>query len=181
MLVKSRGKKVVSLSVVSLLFGIAAMAFLFASYQQKSRRRLLMGKLGADVCWACHYAFLGAYGGMIPNLSGIFRELVFVRREERAWANCPLWPVFFILVNFFLAVFSVREPIGYLPILASACVTAALWLRKVRVTKLIALPVSAAFLIYDAFVGSTIGMVNESLAILSVILYFIKNRKGESS
>ena len=100
--------------------GVAAMVCLFLSYQQKNRKGLIMCKLSADVFWALHYALLGAFGGMIPNLSGIFRELVFVNREDKKWANFPLWPVFFIVA------------------------------------------------------GSYIGIINESMAIISILIYFLK-------
>lgn len=154
--------------------GVVAMACLFLSYQQKSRKGLITYKLSADVFWALHYALLGAYGGMIPNLSGIFREIVFVNREKKKWASCHIWPVFFIVLNFSLGLLSYKSPINLLPITASAFVTVSLWLKNTRLTRIISVPVSLSFFIYDIFAGSYIGMVNESLAILSIILYFLK-------
>ena len=59
------------------LFGAVAMIFLFLIYQQKSRHRMLLAKLFADICWVIHYLILGATAGMIPNSVGIFREIVF--------------------------------------------------------------------------------------------------------
>lgn len=66
--------------IITQIFGIAAMIFLFMLYQQQNRKHLLVCKLCADFFWSVHYLFLGAYGGMIPNFVGIFRELVFVNR-----------------------------------------------------------------------------------------------------
>ena len=65
---------------------------------------------------------------------------------------------------------------NFLPITASVFVTVSLWLKNPTLTKIISVPVSAAFLIYDIFVGSYIGIVNESLAICSIIISFIKSK-----
>lgn len=162
------------LQIIAQIFGLGAMASLFMSYQQTERRKLIVGKLSADLFWTAHYLCLGAYGGMIPNFVGIFRELVFINRERKKWANFMLWPIVFILLNWGLGIRSFKAPINILPIAASTFVTVSLWIRKPRLTKIISIPVSVVFLIYDLFVGSYVGVVNESIAIFSIFLSFIK-------
>ena len=165
------------LYILSWFFGIGAMLSLFFLYQQQSRKKLLACKFCADVCWVFHYLCLGAIGGAIPNFVGIFRELVFANREEQKWANHTAWPLLFITMNFALGLASFRTPINILPITASALVTISLWLRKPVLTKLLSVPVSAFFLLYDIFVGSWLGVVNESIAIISILFSLIKAYK----
>jgi len=164
------------INIIAQIFGIGAMISLFLIYQQSSRKRLLFCKLSADICWVVHYVCLGAYGGAIPNFVGIFRELIFMRRDEKKWASLPFWPFVFIACNLLLGLRTFSSPINLLPICASACVTISLWLRKPVLTKLISIPVSTAFLVYDLCVGSWIGAVNESLAITSIILSFVREK-----
>lgn len=67
-----------------------------------------------------------------------------------------------------------------IPIIASSFVTVSLWIDSPNLTKSISLPVSASFLTYDVFVGSYIGILNESISILSILLYFFKTyREGK--
>ncbi len=155
------------------IFGIGAMFALFLTYQQNDRKKLLICKLCADICWVAHYMCLGASGGAIPNFVGIFRELVFVNRESKRQANNFLWPVVFILANFILGIFILDSILGLLPICASALVTVSLWCKRPVMTKIISVPVSMSFLIYDIFVGSWIGVINESIALLSIFISFI--------
>ncbi len=164
--------------IVSWVFGLGAMLSLFLIYQQKDRKRLLFCKLSADICWVVHYLCILAPGGAIPNFVGIFRELVFIKREEKKWASHILWPVCFILINLALGIISAKGYIHLLPVTASVVVTLSLWLKNPTLTKIISVPVSLAFLIYDIFVHSYIGMVNESIAICSIIISFIKSRKN---
>lgn len=164
--------------IIAWIFGILAMISLFSVYQQSSRKKLIISKLCADVSWVIHYLCLGGYGGMIPNAIGIFRELVFVQREKHKLANSPIIPVIFIIVNFALGVRTFNSPINILPITASAFVTVSLWLKNPRLTKIISIPVCLSFLIYDIFLGSWIGMINESIGIISIIISFAKDRRA---
>lgn len=165
------------MNLLAQLFGFGAMISLFCIYQQKNRKKLILCKLCADLCWSVHYFCLGAYGGIVPNFVGIFREVTFMQRDKKKWASLPIIPILFILLNWGIGFSTFNRPINILPIAASTFVTVSLWLRSPRLTKLISIPVSATFLIYDVFVGSYIGIVNESIAILSICISFIKERK----
>ena len=159
---------------VSLIFGIGAMIALFSIYQQKSRKGILISKLIADVCWVVHYLCIGGIAGAIPNLVGIARELVFVNRKKHKWANFVLWPIIFILINLCLGISTFSSPINILPIAASALVTILLWIDNPLLTKLLSIPVCLSFMIYDIYIGSYIGMINETVSILSITIFFIK-------
>ena len=92
------------MQIISQLFGIGAMLSLFSIYQQKNRKNMIIAKLSADVCWVAHYFCIGGIAGMIPNAIGIFRELVFVNRKNKKWADCIAWPILFILINLCLGI-----------------------------------------------------------------------------
>lgn len=166
------------MKIVAQIFGLFAMLSLFLIYQQKNRKKIIIAKLIADVCWVAHYLCLSGTAGMIPNAVGIFRELVFVNRKNKAWANSVFWPILFIAINFGLGVTTFHSVYNILPIAASALVTVSLWIDNPKLTKLITLPVCFAFMIYDFYVKSYIGIINETISILSIILFFIKERKN---
>lgn len=160
--------------MIANLFGLGAMISLFLIYQQKSRSNILKCKLSADIFWIAHYFSLGAQAGIIPNFVGVFRELVFVNRGKRKWADTPVWVGIFITVNLALGIISFKNIYDLIPITASSFVTVSLWINNPKLTKIISAPVSAAFLIYDIFVESYIGIINESVSIISIIIYFSK-------
>ncbi len=164
------------MDIFAQVLGVFAMISLFCIYQQKVRRRILLYKLSADVFWTAHYFFLHAYAGMIPNFVGIAREVVFMRRGKSKFTSSVFVPILFILVNFALGISTFQDWYSLLPICASACVTVSLWINNPRLTKLISIPVSLAFLVYDIFVGSYIGVVNETIAVISILLFFIRSK-----
>lgn len=161
------------------IFGIGATVSLFLIYQQKSRNKLLLCKLSADICWIVHYFYLGAYSGMVPGTVGIFRELIFLNREKYKWCNKIIWPMIFIIFNWILGYKAYKAPIDLLPIIASTFVTVSLWFKNPFFTKAISVPVSIAFIIYNFFVHSYIGMFNEGLSIISLIIFYIKEIKND--
>lgn len=67
-----------------------------------------------------------------------------------------------------------KSYINLLPVTASVFVTVSLWLKNPTLTKIISFPVSVSFLIYDVFVHSWIGVINESLSLLSILIAIIK-------
>lgn len=167
------------MDIIAQLFGLGAMLSLFLIYQQKSRKKMIAAKLSADVFWVLHYLRLGAVAGMIPNAVGILRELVFVNRRSKRWASSPLWPILFVIINWAWGFSSFSSFFNILPIAASTCVTVSLWIDNPKMTKIISIPVSLAFMIYDFHVGSYIGIINESVSIISIFLFFIKERNAK--
>lgn len=165
------------MNILANILGLGAMISLFLIYQQKKRKNMLLCKLSADIFWSAHYLCLGAFSGIIPNFTGIFRELIFVNRKNKRWANSNLWVIFFILINFAFGIRSYEKWYDILPVAASSLVTLSLWIDNPSLTKLILIPVSIAFIVYDIFVSSYIGIINESISILSIIIYFLKKFK----
>lgn len=159
-------------------FGICAMLSLFLIYQQKSRRNIILCKLSADIFWVAHYFLLGAVGGMIPNAVGIFREIVFYNRNTQKWAGTPVWVAVFIIINLALGINTFSTWYNVIPIVASSFVTVSLWINKPNLTKLITIPICISFLIYDIFVNSYMGIINEIISLISIFIYFAKNKKG---
>ena len=166
-----------TMDMIAQLFGVGAMVSLFLIYQQKSRKKILAAKLSADIFWVLHYLCLGGMSGLIPNAVGIFRELIFIRRKDKRWAESFVWPMLFVAINWGLGIRTFRSVIQVLPIAASTFVTVSLWIDNPKLTKLISIPVSLCFLVYDVSIGSYIGVLNESIGMVSIIISFLKERK----
>ena len=163
----------VLLSVFAQLFGIGGTYMLFTLYQQKTRNKLLIRKLSADILWGIHYICLGAAAGAIPNIIGIFREAVFLNSDKK-WANSLVWPAVFITVSWMAALLSWQSALSFLPMCASTLVTVSLWVKSPKLTRLMAVPVCTAFIIYDIFVDSYAGILNESVSLVSIAAAFFR-------
>lgn len=166
--------KGILLNVFAQILGVCGMYMLFTLYQQKNRKKLLVRKLYADVLWGVHYICLGAVAGAIPNIIGIFRETIFMNSDKK-WANSFIWPVIFIVIGWAVAIFSWNSALSLLPMCASTVVTVSLWVKSPKLTRLMTVPVCTAFIIYDFFVGSYAGILNEIISLVSIMTAFFRN------
>lgn len=162
------------LNILAQVFGIGGTYMLFTLYQQSERKKLLLRKLCADALWGIHYVCLGAAAGAIPNIVGVFRETVFMNSDKK-WARSPVWPAVFIISSWILAIISWKSALSLLPMCASTLVTVSLRVKSPKLTRLLTVPVCTAFIIYDVFVGSYAGIINESISLVSIVIAFFRN------
>ena len=166
-------------------FGLVAMVALFASYQQKTAKQLTACKLVADAAWILHYSFMGvmtpaSYTGIVPNGVGIFRELVFMQRKEKKWANHVVFPIVFVLCGWGFGVWTIVqnwEKAGafcFLPLIASTVVTIGLWTQRTMVCKIACFCASASFLVYNIVLGSPVGIFGEAVSEASLLVFFVR-------
>ena len=159
--------------------GLVATACLFISYQQKEKSKLLIFKLAADIAWTVHYIMLAAYGGMIPNAVGIIRETVSLKRNKES-KNKFFWPMLFIVINWIFAVILWQSAWSVLPLIGSTLVTVAMFIKNIKKAKLVLIPVHILFFTYNIIVNSYIGAINETVSLISIIIYFIKSKNNSN-
>ncbi len=150
------------------IVGACGMLSLFIMYQQSDRMKYLYFKLASDIIWAAHYLMLFAIGGAIPNMMGIVRELVFMKKFKNRYTKV-IWAAIFITINAGLATILADSYIQFVPICASALVTVSLTFKNTANIRLLSIPISVTFLIYDVIVGSWVGVLNESISLVSMI------------
>ena len=82
----------------------------------------------------------------------------------------------------FLILYGGFQRNGFYEQCASTLVTVSLWVKSPRLTRLLVVPVCTAFIIYDVFIDSYAGIINESISLVSIIIAFFRNDyKGHSA
>ena len=165
---------------IGILFGIVGILFNFAIYQQKTRKKLLLTKLGANCFWTLYYAFLSAWSGAAICSIGILRESIFLN-NHRKWAKSKLWLLVFVLLSVVSAIFTWKNPYSILPSVASVLSVYSFWKGNPTLTKFLAFPISICFLVYNVVFGSFIGIANEIFVLVSTIIALIKIYRNASS
>lgn len=162
------------LNITAQIIGFCGTYMLITLYQQNDHRKLLIKKLFADILWFIHYLLLGAWAGSIPNLVGILRESLFITNCKKT--NSFVLPLIFISINWGLAILSRDSSLSALPICASTLVTISLWVKSPALTRILSIPVCITFIIYDIFVGSYAGILNETLSLFSIAVSIFRHK-----
>lgn len=166
------------------LIGFAGMIVIISCFYCRRHKQVLLIKLIADVLWMLHYFLLGAFSGAATNLICCMRETVYMveKNEKRRY----MWLVFFILLNWIGAFLTWKGIWNILPATVSTFGAYSFWQKNVKVTRKIGILNGVLMFIYDIFARSYIGMVSETLTIISAasaLIYFAKQdgpQKSES-
>ena len=159
---------------ISEILGFIGVGLNAVVYQQKKRERLLIFKLISDVVWMFHYGLMGNYSGAAVATIGIARESTFLVTDKKGINRKP-----FLLVFLGCACFSVWLTwsgwYSVLPATASFLSVISFWQQKPRVSRLLALPISACMLTYSIMVSSYAGIANEVFTVSSTVIGIVRH------
>ena len=155
------------------IIGFIAILVNFLIYQQKDRKKLLKVKLLSDFCWALHYGLLTALSGMAVCLVGFARELTFIFTDDKN-QNKRIWFLMaFAGLSLTTSILTMKDLFGLLPALASIIAVFSYWQKNTFFTKVLGIPISISMITYDIMRFSLMGILNEILTIISIIIFFV--------
>ena len=154
--------------------GFFALLFIILSFQNNKRYSILFFLWIAQVLFAIHFGFLGAWTAVAMNGIGAARTYIFNLRNTKKWADNKLW-IYSFLISFWISGAIVWEDYySLLAIIAMTIETVGLWMRnptQIRVINLFPLPL---WFLYNLMVNSYAGMVTEILILFSIFLAIIR-------
>ena len=163
-------------------FGIAAFVIAFFAYQAKTSKKLLLVQSVAILCFCIHYALLGAMTGFSLNVICLTRNIIYYNKDKKFFSS-KIWPYALALVTVIIGIFTWESWYSILLIIALAVNTVCMSLptsQDIRISLLVTCPFA---LVYNIFVFSVGGIINESLSIVAAIIGIIRcnrEKKKES-
>jgi hypothetical protein len=156
------------------IVGFIGLLFLVLSFQQKSRKNILILMALGQLIFMVHFILLGAWTAAGMNIVGTVRTLVFRSREEKKWASWKYWPVVFILLFATAGLLARESWLGVLPVIAMTIETTGLWLKNVKRLRFINLFPHPFWFTYNLIKGSWAGVVCEIFVFSSIIVAIIR-------
>ena len=157
------------MKLLSEALGFLGIVLNIVIYQQKKRKPLLRWKLVSDVAWGLHYAVAGNYSGAAVGTIGIARESSFLAIEGKKIDRRPFLAIFFVCACISVWV-TWKGWASLLPAAASILSVISFWQQNPKLSRFLALPISACMRSYDILVGSVTGIGNELLTLGSVFI-----------
>ena len=162
------------MKLISEILGFVGVGLNAIVYQQKKRERLLIFKLISDVVWMFHYGLMYNFSGAAVATIGIARESTFLVTDRKGMDRRP-----FLLVFLGLACISVwltwKGWYSILPAAASFLSVISFWQQKPRVSRILALPISACMVTYSIMVSSYAGITNEIFTVTSTLIGIVRH------
>lgn len=159
------------------ILGFFLIAWTFLIYIQKNRNRILIFKLAGDAMSIVQYVLCGAYSGAGVNVVMCLREIVFLNRGKRKWADFKGWVVIFVVFIFVMTfvtngqvLFSAIWWASLLPAIGSSIAVVGLYSKKASLTRLLSLIGICFWLVYVIIMENWIQVVSNLISIVSIAI-----------
>jgi hypothetical protein len=152
------------------VMGFAGVAFFIASYQMRSNRKLFLFQLTGCLVFIVQFSLLGAYTGALSLMVNVIRNLLLLKIEEWKWVKSKLTMVAIIALLVLVTAITWAGPLSILPLISVGVTTIGYWTnnaQKIRLSQMVGSPFT---LVYDALIHSWGGALNESIALLSILI-----------
>ena len=164
------------METVGQIFGYMAALMMFLSYQTKTPKKLLTVQSCSVVCIIIHYLLIGAASGFILNIACLLRNFVYYFDKVKIFKH-PLCPYAMALLMGALGALSWQGPVSLLIIIALMVNTVFMSFNNNQLLRASVIVTSSMILLYNLFVSSYGGMINESIGIISSIIGLYRYRK----
>lgn len=159
--------------IIGQILGVIAPIITFVSYQVNSKKKLLVLQTAATLSTCLSYMFLGASSGFALNIVCIIRNIVFFFfRDSKSKMNMISACILAVIMGG-LGFLSWEGPISLLVIIALAANTIFMSFGDAQLLRKSVICTSSMILIYNIFVFSLGGIINESVAIVASIIGII--------
>lgn len=162
------------IEIVGQILGVIAFFIAFASYQMKSRNKLLVLQIMLTLVMSAHYFCIAAYPAMAMNLFGVVRNIVYYRNDIFRWKYIP---VIFTIMMFLIGIFTSSGAWSVLVIAGLTINTYCLSFKNPQHFRISLLITCSLVLLYDIIVFSLGGIMLESISIISALIGIFRNRQ----
>ena len=157
---------------IQLIGGIGVLASII-SFQCKKHNKILLFRTLNEAFFALQYFLLGAYTGMVMNIIGCVRNIIFSKQVERNQKTTTTATIFCGLF-FVLGVVAWQGPKSILIIIAKILSTIAYGNKNTTVVRAIIFVTSTSWLIYNYSVFSIAGVICEAFTLVSLVAGVIR-------
>lgn len=166
--------------IISQVIGFVAAALLLLSFQQKTHRRIVVMQFCSGLLFATQYFLLGAYEGMVGNIVGFIRSIVYCFRGKSKFADSIICPIIFSILAGAGGLLTYTSPVSLLPMAAMMISSFVIWNPRTQELRALTIPTSLMWLIYNIICGSVSGTVTEILCQLSIYIGLFRFRNKKS-
>ena len=162
-----------SYDIIAQLIGFFGLLASMTAYQMKTQKRIVMIQIISCSFFTAHFLMLQAYTGALMNFIAAVRSVVFANKDKK-WAKSNWWIVFFSLVCVLAVSLSWEGFLSLLPMLGMVLTTISWGIENARLVRMISLPSSPLWIIYNFVSGSTAGVLTELFVMTSIITAMIR-------
>lgn len=152
--------------------------FLIISTQVKEKNKILLFQSLFSFFFFLQYILLGVYSASILNLVSLVRNIVYYKNTNKISTYSIIILTF--LVGLICTICDMKNYIfiiSVIPLIINLLYAYSLSKNNIVLIKKVFLVCSIIWVIYDYFVKAYVGLICNSLEMLSYVMYFIRSKK----
>lgn len=167
--------------IIAQTFGIIALILTVISVQFKTKEKIVMCSVLANIVVAIQFFLLNAITGGVISIINAIRCIVFYIYKKKDLKPSIITLIIFEIVAVISGCISWQNIWSLIPILVTVLYTYGLWQDNVKVIRITTGIVGGGWAIYDLIVRAYVGALQETSQLISAIIaiYRNKNKKEE--
>lgn len=163
--------------IISQIFAVLSIIFDLVAAQRRKKVDLLKMDTLAALCSSLHYAFLGAWSGLVSKIITTIRNGLAVYQTAHKRKNSKLILIIFVLAYIIIGLLTFNSAFSILPILAPSIYTIVIYTSNVKKIRYAVVLSNLLWLIYDIHLISIAGIVAETIIIANGLIAIYRYRK----
>lgn len=157
-------------SMIIQAIGFIGVAFFIASYQMRANRSLFLFQLIGCVLFTIQFLLLGAYTGALSLLINVLRNLLLLKINDWKWVRSRITLSVILAMLTAVTIYTWAGWMSILPLLSVGITSIGYWTNNAQKIRLSQMFGSPCTLVYDALIHSWGGVLNESIALISILI-----------
>ncbi len=168
------------LYIISQVFASVSFVFDVLAVQQKKKAMLLNFDTMAAFCSSLHYAFLGAWAGILSKIITTIRNAIAAYMSAKKIKSPKYLPLVFVVIYIVIGIFAFNSVFSILPILAPSIYSIAIYTSDIKKIRYVYILTNALWLLYDIYVFSIVGIITHIILVINGLVAVIRYNKREA-
>lgn len=163
------------INYIAQFIGILGILAFLISYQQRTRRGIIVANIIARVLILTQYVLLGAYAGAAQNAVAIVFAILAEHKDKKIFKeNLLFWMGLMYVCIIGAGALSWTGMESLLPIFGMLLQTSALWMTKPRTIRILSLVGTPFWSVYNVLNGAYSALVCDILGAVSIGVAFVR-------
>lgn len=155
------------------LIGCIGLICAVIAFQCKQHKNVMLFRTFNEMFFAIQYFCLASYTGVAMNLISSARNIIFAIQVKKEKSTL-IWQILFSFMFIVIGMLTTNGIVSVMVVFAKVVTTIAYSLKNTKYIRLLTLPTSISWLVYNIVCNSFAGILCETFTICSIITAIIR-------
>ena len=165
--------------ILAQIIGFIVLGITVISIQFKTKEKILMCQIIANVLVAIQYYLLNALTGGVIAVINVIRCIIFYDYKKKNKKPSIIFLGIYILIAIGSGILTWQNAFSIIPIIATIVFTYGLWQDNVKITRICTAITAGNWSIYNVIVKAYAGALQSVAECISAIIAMFRHRKGD--